>query len=376
VRILQVAGSATGGVARHVEQVATELADAGQDVRIAAPRAVRERIGVPGVELDLRDRPSAADARTVATLRTLAAGADVVHAHGLRAGALTVLAVRSLRARPRVVVTEHNLAVGSRRTLAISGVLERLVARGADVVLAVAPDLANRARRLGARDVRLAVVPAPPRRPATADREEVRASLSIPDGVALVVCVSRLAPQKGHDLLVEAAALTERTLAGRPLPGDGPAPHDDAPRPTAPATAWCVAGSGPLRNELAEHAVSIGAPVRLLGAREDVPDLLAAADVVVSTSHWDGQTIVLQEAMAAGAAVVATDVGGVSIVTGEAGILTARDAREVSDAVVQILTDVGLSKRLKAAALRRSSGLATGADLAAQLRDVYGPTER
>ncbi|MGO1562292.1 MAG: glycosyltransferase, partial [Actinomycetaceae bacterium] len=155
-----------------------------------------------------------------------------------------------------------------------------------------------------------------------------------------------------------------------------PSPHDPTPRPAGPATAWCVAGSGPLRAELAEHAASIGAPVRLLGAREDVPDLLAAADVVVSTSHWDGQTIVLQEAMVAGAAVVATDVGGVSIVTGEAGILTGRDAREVSDAVVQILTDVGLSRRLKAAALRRSSDLATGADLAAQLRDVYGPTER
>ncbi|MGO1562291.1 MAG: glycosyltransferase, partial [Actinomycetaceae bacterium] len=234
MRILQVAGSATGGVARHVEQVATELADAGQDVRIAAPRAVRERIAVPGVELDLRDRPSAADARTVETLRTLAAGADVVHAHGLRAGALTVLAVRSLRARPRVVVTEHNLAVGSRRTLAISGVLERLVARGADVVLAVAPDLAERARRLGARDVRLAVVPAPPRRPATAGREEVRASLSIPDGVALVICVSRLAPQKGLDLLVEAAALTERTLAGRAAPGGDRTPHDPSPHAAAP----------------------------------------------------------------------------------------------------------------------------------------------
>ena len=51
-------------------------------------------------------------------------------------------------------------------------------------------------------------------------------------------------------------------------------------------------------------------PVRLLGHRDDVPDLLAAADVVVSSAVWEGQPVGIQEALHAGAAVVATDVGG------------------------------------------------------------------
>ena len=50
--------------------------------------------------------------------------------------------------------------------------------------------------------------------------------------------------------------------------------------------------------------------MRLLGHRADVPDLLAAADVVVSSAVWEGQPVGIQEALHAGAAVVATDVGG------------------------------------------------------------------
>ena len=61
--------------------------------------------------------------------------------------------------------------------------------------------------------------------------------------------------------------------------------------------------------------------MRLLGHRDDVPDLLAAADVVVSSAVWEGQPVGLQEALHAGAAVVATDVGGTAAVVGDAALL-------------------------------------------------------
>src|SRR5699024_11335639 len=57
------------------------------------------------------------------------------------------------------------------------------------------------------------------------------------------------------------------------------------------------------------------------GRRDDVPDLLASADVLVSTSAWEGQPINVQEALAAGVPVVATDVGGTGEVTGDAARL-------------------------------------------------------
>src|SRR5699024_9956777 len=83
----------------------------------------------------------------------------VLHAHGLRAGALSALAVRGRRGR--LVVTLLNRTVGSRAGRAVGAVLLRILARTADTVLAVSPDLAEAARRAGAGDVRHAVIPAP-----------------------------------------------------------------------------------------------------------------------------------------------------------------------------------------------------------------------
>ncbi|MGC5617566.1 glycosyltransferase family 4 protein [Georgenia sp. Z1491] len=366
MRILQVTGTTTGGVARHVSQVVDVLRSHGHDVRLAGPAGVVADVvlgaPVPAAVVDLRDRPSGADLATVRRLRHLAAGADVVHAHGLRAGAAAALAVRSLPRRPRLVVTEHNLAVGSARVRAIAQALEAVVARGADVVLPVAPDLAERARRLGARHVEVAVIPAPAPRAVRATAAEVRRDLGLLGGQRLVLSVARLAPQKGLDLLVDAAAAAEQLLPART---DG-----------APAAVWCVAGGGPLGPEVAAAATAAGAPVRVLGPRADVPDLLAAADVVVSTSVWEGQPISLGEAMHAGAAVVATEVGGTGLVVGDAALLTGRDAAEVSAAVVQVLLDTELAGRLGDRARRRSAELPDEGDLHRQLVSVYEPGSR
>ena len=85
----------------------------------------------------------------------------VVHAHGVRAGALTVLALmRIRRGRPGVVVTVHNAPGGGVAGL-LYRLLERIVARGADLVLCVSPDLEGRMRAAGARRVERAVIAAP-----------------------------------------------------------------------------------------------------------------------------------------------------------------------------------------------------------------------
>uniref|UniRef100_UPI002027F141 glycosyltransferase family 4 protein n=1 Tax=Actinotalea sp. C106 TaxID=2908644 RepID=UPI002027F141 len=155
-RVLQVLGSSAGGVARHVAQVSAGLVDQGDEVVVAGPAGLLDVVvpsGGRGVPVEITDRPSRGDLAAVRRLRGVSARADVVHAHGLRAGALVVLAVRAGRGapRPRVVVTLHNLPVGGRAVRVIAGVLERVVARGADVVLGVSGDLVDRARRRGAR---------------------------------------------------------------------------------------------------------------------------------------------------------------------------------------------------------------------------------
>ena len=118
--------------------------------------------------VEFGDRPRPGDAAAVLRLRRAlrAAPPGVVHAHGLRAGALTVLALAGARGarrrRPAIVVTVHNAPPhGGGAAVRVYRVLERMVARGADLVLCVSPDLERRMRAAGARRVGRAVVPAP-----------------------------------------------------------------------------------------------------------------------------------------------------------------------------------------------------------------------
>jgi glycosyltransferase involved in cell wall biosynthesis len=291
-------------------------------------------------------------------LRRRAKLADVIHAHGLKAGALAVLAARGRcpRHRPRVVVTVHNRPVGGRRVRWTAGLLARLVAR-ADVVLGVSSDTVDWLRARGASGAQRALVPAPRLAPARQDPAQTRAALGLPagppaDGPALLLTVARLAPQKGLDLLLR---------AGGRLRDEG---RD---------VVWCVAGEGPLREALEARIAAGGLPVRLLGRRSDLPELYQAADLVVSTAHWEGQPVALQEAQQAGAAIVATDVGGTRETLGDgARYVPGGDAAALADAIGHLLDNPKEVAELKQLARRQAQERPTEADLIAQLTTAYG----
>jgi glycosyltransferase involved in cell wall biosynthesis len=371
VRVLLVLGSSAGGVARHVAQVGAALAAAvpegpGMLVQVAGPRGLAGQVAPAGGAVSfhavpIRDRPHLGDVQVVHRLRRLALGADVVHAHGLRAGALVVLAAGAIpqERRPRIVVTLHNLPVGRPAVRTVSAVLERVVARGADVVLGVSGDLVLRAQALGARQSARALVPAPERPPTRRSPAQVRASLGVPEGAALVVTVARLAAQKGLDTLCDTAALVKARLAAGDLP-------------QITGLTWVVAGEGPLKAYLAGRIRDEGLPIVALGQRDDVPDLLAAADLVVSTAVWEGQPIWLQEAMKLGAAIVATDVGGTIEVTADgASLVPVADPSRTTGRIVHLLSDTPRRRALGEAARERARELPTIVDVVAQLTDVY-----
>ena len=346
MRVLVVLGTSAGGVGRHVHGLVGSLTGAGHQVVVACPREVEARFDLAGVAtavvpLELSDRPHPArDARAVRELGSLVEGADVVHAHGLRAAAVAVLAVG--RARVPVVATLHNAAPSGALTGAVYAALERVVALRSALVLGVSADLVERMRRLGARRTGLAVVAAPQRRDATRDRHAVRADLGLGAHTSLAVVVARLAPQKGLDLLLDA----HRELRG-----------DDLDLVTV------VAGDGPLRAALQSRIDAEGLPVRLLGHRDDVPDLLAAADVVVSSAVWEGQPVGIQEALHAGAAVVATDVGGTAAVVGDAALLVPPDdAVSLSRAIRDVVLYGGVRDDLRSKAVERAGQLPTEED--------------
>jgi glycosyltransferase involved in cell wall biosynthesis len=240
------------------------------------------------------------------------------------------------------VVTVHNAPPDGGASALVYLVLERVVARGADLVLCVSPDLERRMRAAGARRVERAVIAAPDAAPGPA---AVRASAApvAPAGRPVVLAVGRLARQKGFGVLLEAAA---------------------GWRDLDPAPLVVIAGDGPLAGELRARAAGLGLDALFLGRRDDVPALLAAAAVFVLPSRWEGQPLVLQEALRAGVPVVATQVGGVPCLTGQdaALLVPCGDARALAAAVRSVLAGAPLAARLKAAAAVRAATLPSEAD--------------
>jgi uncharacterized membrane protein, putative virulence factor len=303
-------------------------------------------------QIDIGARPSGADLKALRQLKQLAATAQVIHAHGLRAGALAVLAVKRLPAakRPRVVVTLHNLPVGSAPTRLVGKALHLVVVKGADYVLTVSPDLLEKAKQLGLEAGEIAVVPAPARgcmvhvaQPEIS--QDSAQSLDAGSGVdsgsgygassdtdcdaaPCLLTIARLAPQKGLDLLLEAATLIKQRGID---------------------FTWLVAGDGPLKAQLNQQIDDAALPVKLLGRREDIGALLSQADVVVQTSYWEGQPLTLREAMQAGRAIVATDVGGSAYTLAGCGQLVEPQAGPLADAVVAVISDPKRRETLEAA---------------------------
>ena len=362
MKVVMVLGRSGGGIAGHVAEISADLRDHGVDVLVVTDPVTAQRFE-PGL-VRAWWPGSGSWARTLSDfkrLRRLVATSDVVHAHGLRAGALCVMAVRGLRGRagPRIVVTLHNLPVGGHSLHAVSAALERVVAHGSDVVLGVSGDLVERARAHGASLTERALVPAPVRLTIGRTSAQVRESLGVPEGAALLVTVARLAPQKGLDTLCDTAVLLKDRLTAGGLPGIS-------------GLTWALAGDGPMADHLGARIETEGLPVVALGRRDDVPDLLAAADLVVSTAVWEGQPLWLQEALALGAAIVATDVGGTREVTAAGAMLVpAGDPAYLSGCIVDLLTDQPRRQALREAALDRADELPTAADVVAQLMGLY-----
>jgi glycosyltransferase involved in cell wall biosynthesis len=171
----------------------------------------------------------------------------------------------------------------------------------------------------------------------THDRAETRAQLGVAPAAELVLCVARMAERKGIPDLIDAFAL----LA--------------AERPAAELV--CL-GSGPHRPRFEEQArrLGLGARVHFAGQRDDIPDVLAASDVLALTSSREGVPRAVMEAMAARVPVVATDVVGTRavVVDGQTGLLVPFGAPQaIARALAKMMDDDELRKRLTAEAHTR-----------------------
>ena len=339
-----VLGASTGGLGRHVRVLVEALVAARAQVSVAGPADTLSRFGYAAAGAGV---VQAAGPAGLPRLRSAVAGAEVVHAHGLTAGLLA--GVATSRAVP-FAVTWHNAAFGGRARRGAQAAAEHYLARRATVTLCVSPDRVRRAAACGGRPRLIPVGAA--RLPATRrSRRQVRADLGVGDR-ALLVCVARLAPQKGLDVLIEAASLLAR-------------------HPRRPLVV--IAGEGPLQARLASRIADSAAPVRLLGPRSDVADLLAAADLAVLPSHWEGSPLAAHEALQAGCPLVATAVGGVPALTGaDAALLVPPgDPRALARALAGLLDDEEAAQALARRGLCRARDWPDAARSAASVLDVY-----
>ncbi|WP_067780431.1 glycosyltransferase [Actinomyces vulturis] len=375
-RIVIVCAQASGGVRHHVGQTARLLSNS-YEVHVIAPQSVLEGLDCGQAAthpLAIGSRPSSQDPATVRALKRAFSRyrPDAVHAHGLRAGALSSLALMGFPSR--FVVTLHNMPVGSRLIRGIGQTLLSVIARRADVVMAVSPDLRQWAQRAGARVTRVATVPAPwsdtnvhsthhklPRESGKSQyeiRKLRQAILSLSSHRSydlsgeverveplIILTCSRLAPQKGMGELLDALRIL-RTCAPRPF-------------------VWVIAGEGPQRDLLEQARDQESLPLVLLGHRIDIPDLMTASDLIVSTSLWEGQSLTLQEALHAHKPLITTDVGGSALTSHGGATLCEPTGESLAEAVLSVITtDDALAQ-----AARKSASAAQLLPTEADLRD-------
>ena len=359
MKIVMVLGDSTGGIGTHVASLTRALVDAEP---AGASGSDQLAIWAPTSTLARRDISALADrgVRMVAVdrrwwrQRGLLDGADIVHAHGFHAGSRAVTLLRR-RARARLVTTWHNLPPLEPAASRIAGRgIAGLVAHGSRLTLGASADLLAVAVALGARDARVCEVSAPGLPAPSRSRADVLADLAI-DG-SMVLSVSRLAPQKNLGLLLDA---WDNVLGD--LPADG-----------RPAPTLVIAGGGPGEAELRARIDRSRLPVRVLGQRDDVADLLGAADVAVSSSDWEARSLVAQEALRAGVPFVGTAVGGVPELVGDAAVLVpSRDADALASGIRSVLTDPSLAAQLRAAGPEQSRRWPDERQTAAFVRSCY-----
>jgi glycosyltransferase involved in cell wall biosynthesis len=337
MRVMQLVPTlGIGGAERVAGLLARELARAGHAVCVVSeydPRGtwIEGELRGAGVELRFLGKRRGLDLRMIPRIarELLRFRPDVLHTH---TDALKY-ALPAIAARPRcrIVHTVHNLA--EREAARPAERLVRRVAFRAGVVpVAIGHAVAaSLRRRYGVRAAPTIPngIPVRDYAPDEAARREVRAALGIDVGAPVFLAVGRLMAQKNHAGLLRAFASARLRERGARL---------------------LVAGEGELRDELLGLARALGVDerVRFLGARPDVPRLLAAADAFVLASEWEGNPLAVLEAMAAGRAVVATAVGCVpELVSERTGLLAPPgDERALEEALHAVARDPGAAREL------------------------------
>jgi glycosyltransferase involved in cell wall biosynthesis/ribosomal protein S18 acetylase RimI-like enzyme len=265
---------------------------------------------------------------------------QIVHTHTSKGGFVGRMAA-SLAHVPVIVHTVHGFAfheASPPSTRIFYTALERLASRWCDRIVSVSEfhrDWALELRICGAQEILAIPNGIATLRPSDPSAvAELRGQLGLRHGDLLILGMSRLAPDKGIEYLIEAAALL---------------PQGERRYRVA------IAGDGPVRDRLMRLASERGLSdvVTFLGFRRDISDLLAACDVVALPSLREGLSIALLEAMAARKPIVATSIGSHRELASQgdiARLVPPADPRALAEGIQRLTADPLLMAHLAAGA--------------------------
>ena len=350
LRVCQIVEATSAGVGRHVIDLVSELVgDPQLDIHLIwSPiradgefKTFVQRVGVPSMELPMLRRPGWQDGpATLAIRKYLRRNGpfDIVHGHSSKGGALARLAAAGTTAH--AVYTPHALATMNptmKRPArwAFTGA-EAVLARLTGHLIAVSPEEAQHAARLGLASERISVVPNGLRPAVGGQRDDIRAEHGFAADDVVIGFVGRLVGQKHPELLVQAFVDVLRL---------------------APKALLAIVGDGPLRQNVLEIAGrhGIGDRVRLLGERAGRP-LMPGFDVFALPSRYEGLPYVVLEAMEAGLPIVTTTAANCSLLVENdvTGMITpAGSAGEMSRVLADLVLDDARRARLGQAARAR-----------------------
>ena len=342
IAVLHVAQPVDAGVARCVADLVADQVSRDWEVTVACPsdgwlHGEIEKLGATHIHWLAWRPPGLRVFGEVRRLRRIlgSVAPDVVHLHSSKAGLAGRLA---LRGRLPTIFQPHAWSFEAASGAVHKGAVawERFGTRWSHVVVCVSDAERQHGVEHGiSADWR--VVPngvdldafseASPE-----ERARARERLELPALAPVAVCVGRLSHQKGQDVLLEAWPSVADRVEGAHL---------------------ALVGSGPEEERLRSRAPK---SVQFAGERKDVQDWLAAANVVVVPSRWEGMSLGLLEALARGRSVVATDVAGsVEAIGDDAGaVLPVDDAPALADAIAARLQNSELAAAEGHAARRRA----------------------
>ncbi|MEV0231174.1 glycosyltransferase [Nonomuraea sp. NPDC050786] len=259
----------------------------------------------------------------------------IVHTRTAKAGALGRVAAKLAGVGSARVHVFHGHLLngyfnGAKREIYVRS--ERLLASMADRLVtegsAVRDDLLR--ARIG-RPEQYVVIHPGVRLGSLPDRATARQALGLPPDAPVVTFVGRLTQIKRPDRFV---ATANRILA------------------RVPECRFVICGGGDLLAQVEQDIAPVRQAFHLVGWRNDVETVYAAADVLLLTSDNEGMPLTLIEAQMAGIPVVATRVGSVAEVvqSGRTGLLASTDPAELAEHTVQLLTDPLLARRMGEAA--------------------------